>query len=109
VSGSPPNFLGRPASFNCSGRLNTAFQALYSPLTLHLIQPGASAAPEEGTWIFIYGGSSSVGQYAIQLAKLSGYKVATVASPKNHQLLATLGADLVFDVCTIPLRLFKLV
>jgi len=77
--------------------VNTAFQALYSPRTLRLIQPGATTPPEEGTWIFIYGGSSSVGQYAVQLAKLSGYKVATVASPRNHQLLATLGADLTFD------------
>jgi len=48
--------------------------------------------------LFVYGGSSSVGQYAIQLAKLSGYKVVTTASKRNHELVKSLGADLVFDV-----------
>lgn len=48
--------------------------------------------------LFVYGGSSSVGQYAIQLAKLSGYKVITTASKRNHVLVKNLGADLVFDV-----------
>jgi len=98
--------LQRRSTYPCSrfDRLNTAFQALYSPLTLRLIKPGASTPPEEDTWVFIYGGSSSVGQYAVQLAKLSGYKVATVASPRNHQLLSSLGADLIFDVRIIPLH-----
>jgi len=50
------------------------------------------------TQLFIYGGSSSVGQYAIQLAKLSGYKVITTASKRNHELVKSLGADLAFDV-----------
>ena len=50
------------------------------------------------TQLFVYGGSSSVGQYAIQLAKLSGYKVVTTASKRNHELVRGLGADLVFDV-----------
>ena len=48
--------------------------------------------------LFVYGGSSSVGQYAIQLAKLSGYRVVTTASKRNHELVKSLGADLVFDV-----------
>jgi NADPH:quinone reductase-like Zn-dependent oxidoreductase len=42
-----------------------------------------------------------VGQFAIQLAKLSGYKVVTVASPRNHEFLRGLGADAVFDVCAL--------
>ncbi|KAF8575736.1 NAD(P)-binding protein [Ramaria rubella] len=44
--------------------------------------------------------TASVGLYAIQLAHLSGYKVATVASPRNHALLKDLGADLVLDYKT---------
>ena len=48
--------------------------------------------------LFVYGGSSSVGQYAIQLAKLSGYKVVSTASQRNHELVKSFGADLVFDV-----------
>lgn len=41
---------------------------------------------------------ASVGQFAIQLAHLSGYKVATVASPHNYALVKSLGADVVYDV-----------
>ena len=36
--------------------------------------------------------------FAIQLAHAAGYKVVTTASPKNHELCRTLGADVVFDV-----------
>ena len=77
--------------------LCTAIQVLYGPKALGLRQPG-DEGPSNGTWLFIYGGSTSVGQYAIQLAKLSGYKVATVASSHNHELIKNLGADVVFDV-----------
>jgi NADPH:quinone reductase-like Zn-dependent oxidoreductase len=52
--------------------------------------------------LFVYGGSSSVGQYSIQLAKHSGYKVITAASIRNHELVKSLGADLVFDVSNSP-------
>ena len=38
-----------------------------------------------------------MGQFAIQLAHLSGYKVVTVASPRNFALVKSLGADAVFD------------
>lgn len=38
-----------------------------------------------------------VGSYAIQLAKLSGLKVATTASPKRWDLLKSYGADLLVD------------
>ena len=40
----------------------------------------------------------SVGQYAIQLAKIAGYRVVTTASPRNFELLKSYGADAVFDV-----------
>ena len=36
---------------------------------------------------------ASVGLFAIQLAKLSGYKVITAVSPKNFELVKSLGAD----------------
>lgn len=47
--------------------------------------------------ILIWGGSSSVGLFAIALAKLSGQIVVTTASPHNHELLKTRGIDAVFD------------
>lgn len=77
--------------------LNTAFQGLYGSRSLKLAQPFGPTAVQGETWIFIYGGSTSVGLYMIQLAKLSGYKVVTVASPRNHDLLKSYGADAVFD------------
>ena len=48
----------------------------------------------------VVGGSSSVGQYAIQLARLSGFeKIVTNASLSHHELLKTLGASDVLDRC----------
>ncbi|KAE8372708.1 chaperonin 10-like protein [Aspergillus bertholletiae] len=51
-----------------------------------------------GKAIVIIGGASSVGQYAIQLARLSGFeKIVTNASPQNHECLKQLGAHVVLD------------
>lgn len=51
-----------------------------------------------GKAIVIIGGASSVGQYAIQMAKLSGFdRIITNASNANHEMLKSLGADVVFD------------
>ncbi|KIJ26248.1 hypothetical protein M422DRAFT_192471, partial [Sphaerobolus stellatus SS14] len=47
--------------------------------------------------ILIWGGATATGQYAIQLAKLSGLRVISTASPKNFDFLKSLGADEVFD------------
>ncbi|TFY63725.1 hypothetical protein EVJ58_g3092 [Rhodofomes roseus] len=73
----------------------TAVQALYNPTRLGLVEPPSRVEAEQ--WVFVYGGSTSVGQYATQLAHLSGYKVATVASPRNFELCRSLGADFVAD------------
>lgn len=70
----------------------TAVQALYQRLGL----PEPSAE-KTGEWFLVYGGATSVGNYAIQLAKLSGLRVVTTASPKNHEFLKGLGADAVVD------------
>ncbi|KUI58304.1 hypothetical protein VP1G_05590 [Cytospora mali] len=52
----------------------------------------------KGKAIVIIGGSSSVGQYAIQLAKLSGFeKIITNSSAKHLDFLKSLGADVVLD------------
>ena len=40
---------------------------------------------------------AGVGMAAIQLAHLSGYKVVTTASPRNHALLKSYGADVTID------------
>ncbi|ORY75412.1 chaperonin 10-like protein [Protomyces lactucae-debilis] len=71
----------------------TAVQAINQRLGVpDYTQPAKTPQP-----ILIYGGSSSVGKYAIQLAKAGGYTVLATASKKNHGLLKELGADEVFD------------
>ncbi|KAI0807655.1 GroES-like protein [Fomes fomentarius] len=73
----------------------TAVQALCHPTRLGLVEPPAKASGDE--WIFVYGGSSAVGQFAVRLAALSGYRVVSTASPRNFDLVKSLGASEVFD------------
>ncbi|KAF2279441.1 GroES-like protein [Westerdykella ornata] len=48
--------------------------------------------------ILIWGGSSSVGQYAIQILKYYGYRnIIATASQRHHEELRGLGAKVVFD------------
>ncbi|SPO21314.1 related to Zinc-binding oxidoreductase [Ustilago trichophora] len=52
----------------------------------------------KGKTAIILGGSSSVGQYAIQFAKLSGFEhIVTSSSPSHFDHLKTLGATEVLD------------
>jgi len=51
-------------------------------------------------WIIILGGSGAVGQFAVQLAKVCGYKVLTSCSPANEGLVKSLGADAVINYKT---------
>ncbi|KAH6876439.1 chaperonin 10-like protein [Thelonectria olida] len=56
-----------------------------------------SSATDGSAVILIWGGSSSVGSNAIQLARRAGLKVLTTASPQHHEYLKSLGANQVFD------------
>ncbi len=47
--------------------------------------------------LIVWGGSTSVGCNAIQLAVAAGYEVVATASPKNHTFLKSLGASYIFD------------
>ncbi|KAI0108713.1 zinc-binding oxidoreductase CipB [Nemania sp. FL0031] len=47
--------------------------------------------------VVIWGGSTSVGVNAIQLAEAAGYEVFTTASPKNFDYVRAIGASHVFD------------
>ncbi|GJE89314.1 zinc-binding alcohol dehydrogenase family protein [Phanerochaete sordida] len=81
------------AAMGCG--LWTAAQVLFHPDRLGLVEVPDKVDHEE--WLFINGGSGSVGLYAIQLAHLVGYKIVTTASPRNHDLCKSLGADVVVD------------
>jgi len=51
-----------------------------------------------GQSILIYGGSSSVGQYTTQLARMSGFSpIVVVASKKHEEYLKSLGATHLID------------
>ncbi|KAG2074195.1 GroES-like protein [Suillus decipiens] len=83
------------------GGLTTALVGLYGN---HF---GAGVAPpwiestsdqESKTPIVILGGSSSVGLYTIQFARLSGfYPIITTASPRNEELVRDYGATHFFN------------
>jgi hypothetical protein len=53
-------------------------------------------------WFLIQGGSSSVGLFAVQLAKLIGYKVVATCSPHSYDLVKAYGADAVVDYHDVP-------
>ncbi|KAK4055170.1 Zinc-binding oxidoreductase alcohol dehydrogenase [Microbotryomycetes sp. JL201] len=72
---------------------HTASQALFS--RLHLNQPDSPTS--ESKPVLVWGGSSSVGLYAIQLATLAGYKVVATSSPKNFDLLKSFGAEATYS------------
>ena len=76
--------------------LSTAACGLFQEDQLGLQLPSVEVRPT-GKTLLIWGGASSVGSNAIQLAVASGYGVVTTASPKNFAALKELGADEVFD------------
>lgn len=52
-----------------------------------------SLALVAGQTLLIHNGAGGVGQAAIQIAKVAGVRVLATASAKNHELLASLGAE----------------
>ncbi|KAH9918101.1 GroES-like protein [Fomitopsis serialis] len=83
----PEGTLSHEQAATVSVGLFTAVQCLYHPQRLALVEPPEKADGTE--WVFVHGEVvPSVGQYTIQLARLSGYKVVTTASPKNFDLSA---------------------
>ena len=53
--------------------------------------------PQDKQAVLIWGGSSSVGTFAVQSAKSMGFTVYATASLQHHEYLKKLGADTVFD------------
>lgn len=76
--------------------LSTAACGLFQKDQLALEHPSA-AAISTGKTLLIWGGSTSVGSNAIQLAAAAGYDVITTASPRNFGYVTKLGASQVFD------------
>lgn len=64
----------------------TSYQALHKIAKL-----------EPGQTIFVNGGSTAAGAFAIQLAKVIGAKVVATASGRNEEFVRKQGAD---EVCS---------
>jgi NADPH:quinone reductase-like Zn-dependent oxidoreductase len=76
--------------------ISTAASGLFGAGQLGLRTPDATT-PATGETVVVWGGSTSVGVNAIQLAVAAGYDVVTTASPSNHELVRSLGASRAFD------------
>tara|TARA_R110002003_G_scaffold40_11_gene2748 strand:+ start:37535 stop:38458 length:924 start_codon:yes stop_codon:yes gene_type:complete len=78
--------------------ISTAAACLFKKETLALPLPSSDAKPSSTSKsVLIWGGSSSVGATAIQLAVGAGVKVVSVASKHNLEKLKELGASAAFD------------
>ena len=76
--------------------LSTAACGLFQKEYLALAYPTVPPRPT-GETLLVWGGSTSVGSNAIQLAVAAGYEVITTASAKNWEYVKKLGAGAAFD------------
>ncbi|KAE8416814.1 putative zinc-binding dehydrogenase family oxidoreductase [Aspergillus pseudocaelatus] len=87
-----PTTLSREDASTVPLAAATAWLALFSPDCLNLDRTKA-----QGTSVLVWGGSTSVGLYSIQIASLYGFDVITTCSPHNAELVRSYGAKYVFD------------
>ncbi|OJJ43601.1 hypothetical protein ASPZODRAFT_136056 [Penicilliopsis zonata CBS 506.65] len=74
----------------------TAAAGLFQKNYLALHPPSMNPTPT-GQTLLVWGGASSVGSSAVQLAVAAGYEVFTTASPRNFERVKALGVAQVFD------------
>ncbi|ETI21160.1 hypothetical protein G647_07504 [Cladophialophora carrionii CBS 160.54] len=77
--------------------VSTAADGLFNVDCLALQLPTVPARAPTGETLLVWGGASSVGCSAIQLAVGAGYEVVATASPANFAYVTRLGASQVFD------------
>ncbi|EZG68159.1 zinc-binding dehydrogenase superfamily oxidoreductase [Gregarina niphandrodes] len=75
----------------------TAAAGLFQDDFLKLQYPTVPAQRSKNETVLIWGGSSSVGSNAVQLAVAAGYEVISTASPHNFEYVKNLGAAQVLD------------
>ena len=95
----PPGFSMQQA-VTVPNNFVTAWQSSITDLGFELPwpKPDGYVPPEVNDWILIWGGSSSVGQYAMQILKYYGYKnILTTSSKAHHARLRKYGAAHCFD------------
>lgn len=77
--------------------ISTSAMGLYPSARLGLPLPQATTPEPLGKVILVWGGASSCGSAAIQLAVASGATVVSTASSKNHEFVKRVGATAVLD------------
>ena len=77
--------------------LLTSIGGLFESHQLGLQLPASPAQPSTKQAVVIWGGSTSVGCNAIQLAIAAGYDVFATSTPRNFELMRRLGAKQFFD------------
>ena len=92
-----PDSMGYEAAVVLPTGTLTAAAMLFNPDLLALPLPTMSPAPISKSAVLVWGGSSSVGASAIQLARATGAEVLTTVSPRNFELVKGLGASHIFD------------
>ena len=75
----------------------TSVTALHVFLKLDRPSPAGVNPANEAKKILVYGGSSSVGGFAVLYAVRNGYTVITTSSPKNASTVSSLGPAKVID------------
>lgn len=83
--------MKRPSNITPIEAAGISLTALTAYQAIHHI---AKAEPDQT--VFVNGGSSATGAFAIQIAKAKGARVVATASAKNEQVIRELGAD---EVC----------
>jgi NADPH:quinone reductase-like Zn-dependent oxidoreductase len=77
--------------------LATSAAGLFQEDGLNFPLPSAEEPKPTGKTLLVWGGASSVGSAAIQLAVAAGLTVISTASSKNFELVKSLGASAVYD------------
>ncbi len=88
----------RPQSVTPAQAAGLSLAGLTAYQTLHIL-----ADIEAGETVFINGGSTAVGAFAIQIAKAAGAKVVATASTSNEGFVRGLGADEFIDYSKVNL------
>lgn len=76
----------------------TSFEAAALPLAgVTALQLVIRLDPAPGDWVLVLGAAGGVGHLFVQLAQSRGARIAAPASPAHHDLLRSLGAEVVVD------------
>ncbi|GEQ70324.1 hypothetical protein JCM33374_g4000 [Metschnikowia sp. JCM 33374] len=73
------------------------FHSKHLALELPQVPKATSSETSKGKTVLVWGGASSVGANAIQMAVAAGYRVVSTASEKNFDVVRSLGAEQVLD------------